>query len=292
MTDLFRLGTASCESGPRTLLNSTAGTYYLCDLIGKEVGVREIIADWSVLRPVLMEAVGRAPGHKSLDENDIQFLAPVPNPSKLICVGTNYHDHLREMHVTDLPQFPYAFLRPNLCLAGHRDDVFLPDWPQFVDWEAELGIIVGKTGNGFKGTAARAAIAGYTIINDLSARDWIESRPWVGIDWVMQKAWDHFQPTGPWFTPAEFVPDPHALDIELTVNGAVRQKSNTSEMIFGVDAIIEHLSAIMTLEAGDIIATGTPAGVGFGLVPRVSLQRGDTVIVTIEGLGQLETTMH
>jgi 2-keto-4-pentenoate hydratase/2-oxohepta-3-ene-1,7-dioic acid hydratase in catechol pathway len=136
------------------------------------------------------------------------------------------------------------------------------------------------------------AIAGYTIINDVSARDWIESRPSVGIDWVMQKAWDRFQPTGPWITPSEFIANPNDLHIWLTVNGVMKQDSNTSQMIFGVGAIVEHLSKIMTLEPGDIIATGTPAGVGFGARPRERLRKGDVVRVGIDGLGTLENRIE
>ena len=291
MREMFRLGTALIEGGQRTLLNAEGRAYRLSDLLGEEIPVIELIRDWDTQKPRLFGAADKAKSSEALDEADLAFLSPIPNPSKLVCIGTNYHDHLKEMHVTTPPEYPYAFLRPNQCLAGHREVVALPEWPKFVDWEAEMGIIVGKTGRHFKGAAAREAIGGYTVLNDLSARDWIENRPFVGIDWVMQKAWDGFQPTGPWYTPAEFVKNPMALDIELTVNGVVRQKSNTSQMIFDVDAIIEHLSAIMTLEVGDIIATGTPAGVGFGQRPRINLQSGDKMVVTVAGLGALETTM-
>ena len=291
MSEPIRLGTGILDDAEHTLLGLVEGVYLLSDLLETEVPLIEIIGDWTGYRPRLFEAAEKARNRRPIDQDAIRFVAPVPKPPKLVCVGTNYHDHLREMGITTVPEYPYAFLRPNLCLAGHREKVPLPDWPKFVDWEAELGIVIGKTGRDFKGEEARNAIAGYTIINDISARDWIENRPWVGVDWVMQKAWDRFQPTGPWFTPSEFVADPQALDIQLTVNGTVRQKSNTSEMIFGVDAIVEHLSSIMTLEVGDVIATGTPAGVGFGQKPRISLHKGDKMVVAIEGLGELETTM-
>src|SRR5438128_2194155 len=142
-----------------------------------------------------------------------------------------------------------------------------------------------------RGAAVLDAIAGYTIINDLSARDWIRGKPEVGIDWVMMKAYDGFSPIGPWFTPAEHVPDPQALGIRCWVNDELRQDSNTSEMVFGVQAILEHLAGIMTLLPGDVVATGTPAGVGFGRDPQQFLHAGDAVAIEIDGLGRLETTM-
>lgn len=129
----------------------------------------------------------------------------------------------------------------------------------------------------------------YSLLNDVSARDWIAEAPPVGIDWVMQKAFDGFAPMGPLITPAAFVHDPQHLSMTLTVNGQVKQHSTTANMIFSVREIIEHLTSIMTLEPGDVIATGTPAGVGYAKKPPEYLRAGDTMIVEIEGLGQLET---
>lgn len=291
MAEPFRLGTTLIEGSERTLIESAGQIHLLSDLTGEEASVLSLLQHWDTYRPGLGDAASAAAARQGMDEADVRFLSPITNGPKLICIGTNYHDHLREMGISDPPEFPYAFLRPHTCLAGHREDVPLPDWPEFVDWEAELGMIIGKRGRNLKGAAARDAIAGYTPINDISARDWIANRPWVGIDWVMQKGWDKFQPTGPWLTPAEFVPDPQALDIELTVNGKVEQSSNTSEMIFGIEAIVEHLSRIMTLECGDIIATGTPAGVGFGRKPPLKLNPGDEMVVRIAGLGELHNRM-
>lgn len=286
----YRLGTAVREGAEVTLFNIDQGSFFLRDLVDDAPPLVELVRDWAVWRPRLAALASSSLVAEPLDEAGLVFLPPIPRPPKLVCIGTNYHDHLREMGVSTAPEFPYAFLRPNLCLAAHKERVTLPEWPTYVDWEAELAIVVGQQGRGFTGAQRAEAIAGYTIVNDLSARDWIENRPWVGIDWVMQKAWDGFQPTGPWFTPREFVRDPQALDIELLVNGITRQKSSTAEMIFGVEAIMEHLSRIMTLEVGDIIATGTPAGVGFGQKPRISLAGGDRTEVRIEGLGSLAST--
>ena len=137
-----------------------------------------------------------------------------------------------------------------------------------------------------------ACIAGYSLLNDVSARDWIAEAPSLGIDWVMQKAFDGFAPMGPLITPATFVPDPQKLSIILSVNGQVKQNSTTANMIFSVREIIEHLSSIMTLEPGDVIATGTPAGVGHGRKPPEYLKPGDRMVVEIEGLGQLVTPVQ
>lgn len=287
----YKLGTGIVDGVAHPLVLSGGQIFLLCALLGREAerSLEAVLDRWSVMEGKIGAALERVSG-PAVSEEDVTFAAPLSNPRKVICIGTNYHDHLREMKVTALPGFPYAFLRPQTCLAAHGEDIPLPAGPKMIDWEAELGIVVGaRIGPGDGGDPARA-VAGYTVLNDVSARDWIQTRPFVGIDWVMQKGWDKFQPTGPWITPARFVADPGNLGIELTVNGVTRQKSNTSEMIFGVRAILTHLSAIMTLEPGDIIATGTPAGVGFGMSPQEFLKPGDRVAVTIEGLGTLENT--
>lgn len=284
----FRLALAEID-GARPVIERSGVCHRIDRLLnGNEPDIVEILAQWPHWQPLLDATFAQADRDAAIDPGKLRYLPPISRPPKLVCIGTNYRDHLREMNVTDIPQYPYAFLRPLTCLAAHGDDIPLPAWPKLIDWEAELGVIIAKGGRDLKGAAARAAIGGYTVINDLSARDWIVDRPWVGIDWVMQKAWDKFQPTGPWIVPAAFVMNPQNLAIELTVNGILRQKSNTGEMIFGVQEIVEHLSRIMTLEPGDVIATGTPAGVGFGQRPPLSLTGGDIVRVTIEGLGTLE----
>ena len=219
-----------------------------------------------------------------------RWLLPV-YPAKLVCIGTNYHGHLREMN-TSPPRVPYSFLKPvSTGLVPSGAPVVLPVVSKMVDWEAELAVVIGRSLHGVRGSAVLDAVAGFTIINDLSARDWIVDRPKeVGIDWVMMKAYDGFSPIGPLVTPREFV-DPQNLGIRCWVNGELKQDSNTSDMVFGVQAILEHLAGIMTLEAGDVIATGTPAGVGFGRHPQQFLHAGDTVAVEIDGLGRLETLM-
>jgi 2-keto-4-pentenoate hydratase/2-oxohepta-3-ene-1,7-dioic acid hydratase in catechol pathway len=144
---------------------------------------------------------------------------------------------------------------------------------------------------GVTGTAVMDAIAGYTVYNDLSARDWLASAPPVGVDWVMMKGWDGFSPIGPWVTPARFVSDPQRLAVRSWVNGELKQDSSTEQMIFGVQAILEHLGSIMTLQPGDVVATGTPAGTGFGASPQQFLHPGDVVECEVQGLGRLRTPM-
>ncbi|MEM7345070.1 MAG: fumarylacetoacetate hydrolase family protein, partial [Chloroflexota bacterium] len=176
-------------------------------------------------------------------------------------------------------------------LVGSEVEVQIPTQSTMVDWEAELAIVIGQRCRQVRGEAALAAVAGYSIINDLSARDWIASAPPVGIDWIMQKAFDGFCPMGPFITPAEFVTDPDNLQLSLTVNGVLKQDSNTANLVFSVQQMVEHLASIMTLEPGDVIATGTPAGVGYSRKPQEFLKPGDEMIVEIEGLGQLVTRM-
>lgn len=290
----YKLGTALVEGETRPVALVGGRVFTLGELLVSDrsqrapATLRELFAEWSSFKGVLAQAVRNlSRSERGREPDDLVFLPPVTNPSKLICIGANYRDHLAEMKAPDLPTYPYAFMRPQSSLAAHREEIVLPGWPKMVDWEAELALVIGQFDrNG--ASDLLDAIAGYTIVNDVSARDWIAGRPSIGVDWVMQKAWDRFQPTGPWITPAEFVADPQALPIELTLNGVVKQSSSTSQMVFGVREIIRHLTAIMTLTPGDIIATGTPAGVGFGRVPQEFIRAGDTVRVSIGGLGTLE----
>ena len=252
--------------------------------------VQAMLADWPRWHATLADARGRTDA-RPLDLTAARWLPPIEAPPKLVCIGINYRDHIAEMGRAALPEFPYSFLRPATCLAAHEQSIVLPGGPRMIDWEAELGVVIGRRARDVRGEDALAAVGFYTVVNDLSARDWIESAPFVGIDWVMQKAWDQFQPTGPWLTPAAFVPDPQALPIRLSVNGLVKQESNTAQMVFGVRQIVEHLSRMMTLEPGDLIATGTPAGVGFGRSPREFLHAGDMVEVTVGPLGTLRNRL-
>ena len=286
----YKLGVGLIEGRAVPIALVGASVVTLEELLGADApaGLMEAFADWPRFDPLIEAAAATVTGGRSAET--IEFLSPVPNPRKVICIGANYRDHLAEMKVTALPKYPYSFLRPPTSLAAHGEEIRLPAGPELVDWEAELGIVIGRQLGPGDRIDASDAIAGFTVVNDVSARDWIATRPPVGIDWVMQKAWNRFQPTGPWITPARFVEQPQDLPIELTVNGVVKQKSSTAEMIFGVRDIVAHLSSIMTLEPGDLIATGTPAGVGFGRNPPERIRPGDRIRVTIGDLGVLENT--
>ncbi len=257
----------------------------------------KLVEDWSYWNEKLAQLANTLFANRSeqafsssLVKEELQWLAPLLYPRKLICIGTNYRDHIAEMGISTLPRYPYSFLKPSTTtLIGSGAALQLPEQAKQVDWEAELAVVIGQKARHVRGAGAIACIAGYSILNDVSARDWIAEAPAVGIDWVMQKAFDGFAPMGPLITPATFVADPQQLSISLTVNGHVKQNSTTANMVFSVREIIEHLTSIMTLEPGDVIATGTPAGVGYGKHPPEYVRAGDTMIVEIEGLGQLET---
>ncbi len=259
-----------------------------------------LLEDWSYWKEKLPQVIDAlftdSPADdlsSSLLQSEPQWLPPVLYPRNLICIGTNYRDHIAEMGVTKLPKYPYSFLKPATnTLIGSGTPLQLPEQAKMVDWEAELAFIIGQKAHHVHGKDAMACIAGYSIINDVSARDWIAEAPPVGIDWIMQKAFDGFAPMGPLITPAAFILDPQHLSITLTVNGQIKQNSTTANMVFSIQEIVEHLTSIMTLEPGDVIATGTPAGVGHGKKPPEYLQSGDTMVITIEELGQLKTRIR
>jgi 2,4-didehydro-3-deoxy-L-rhamnonate hydrolase len=218
-------------------------------------------------------------------------LAPaVCRPSKIVCIGLNYVDHARETKAK-VPEEPVIFFKATTAWSGPDDDLVLPRGSVKTDWEVELAVVIGRRVKHARGDVAMAAIAGYSILNDISARDFLADQSFLGPDWVMLKGADGFAPMGPLITPAAFVPDPQALNLSLSVNGVPKQQASTADMAFRVRELIEHLTAFMTLEPGDVIGTGTPPGVGFGRRPQEFLKPGDRMVAEIEGLGQLTTTM-
>ena len=257
----------------------------------------ELMEDWPYWNDKIVQIVNAISANdgaqeiaRSLRQDELHWLAPLLYPRKLICIGTNYWDHIAEMGISKRPMYPYSFLKPaTTTLIGSGTSLHLPVQAKQVDWEAELAVVIGQKAHYLRGEDALACVAGYTLLNDVSARDWIAEAPPLGIDWVMQKAFDGFAPMGPLITPAAFVANPQHLSITLTVNGQIKQHATTANMIFSVQEIIEHLTFIMTLEPGDVIATGTPAGVGHGKHPPEYLRSGDIMVVEIEGLGQLTT---
>jgi 2,4-didehydro-3-deoxy-L-rhamnonate hydrolase len=263
------------------------------DSLPSGFGLSEMLDDWATWLPRIKRAVesGESQGdtYRIADVSEVTWRAPILKPRKLICMGTNYAGHATEVS-SDPLKAPYSFIKSSSnTLRGSGATITLLDVANMNDWEIELAVVIGKAARHVNAARAMDYVAGYSIINDVSARDWVASSPkFLGIDWVVGKSIDGYAPMGPTFTPAEFVANPQNLNLELTVNGKVMQKGNTSQMVFSIAQIIAHLSRIMTLEPGDIIASGTPEGTGFGHKPPVFLKDGDLVRGTIDGLGTLE----
>lgn len=206
----------------------------------------------------------------------------VARPGKVVCIGLNYRDHAAESGMP-IPAEPIVFLKASNTVVGPYDDVLIPRGATKTDWEVELGVVIGREARYLESTAdAAACIAGYCVSHDVSERAFQLER---GGQWTKGKSCDTFNPLGPWLVTADAVGDPQALDLSLAVNGDQRQHGNTRTMIFPVLEIVRYLSQFMTLEAGDVISTGTPPGVGMGMKPPRWLQAGDRVELTITGLG-------
>ncbi len=208
--------------------------------------------------------------------------APVPNPRKVLAVGLNYRDHAEEAS-QPIPQRPIIFSKAPGCIVGPGHAIYMPRHSVAVDWEAELCIVIGKKARYVSAADAEQYIAGYCVGNDVSVRDWQFHAP----TWIMGKAFDTHGPIGPWLVTPDEV-DVGNLAIQLWVNGEQKQSSNTNQLIFGIGEIIEYISSGITLDPGDVIFTGTPAGVGGTKRPPEFLKIGDTVRVEIAGLGSLE----
>jgi 2-keto-4-pentenoate hydratase/2-oxohepta-3-ene-1,7-dioic acid hydratase in catechol pathway len=212
-----------------------------------------------------------------------KLLAPIANPSKVICIGLNYRDHALETN-SPIPEEPVVFNKFPQAVVGPDDAVVLPAVAHEVDYEAELVVVIGKRASRVRREDAFQYVAGYTVGNDVSARDWQKGRP--GGQWLLGKTPDTFAPTGPYLVTADEV-DPHNLQVQLRLNGETMQNSSTKELIFGVDELIAHLTQLFALQPGDLIFTGTPPGVGAARKPPVWIKPGDRMDVEIEGLGVL-----
>jgi 2-keto-4-pentenoate hydratase/2-oxohepta-3-ene-1,7-dioic acid hydratase in catechol pathway len=218
----------------------------------------------------------------SAELSSVTLLAPIPRPPKFICVGLNYRDHAIEskMEIPEVPTFFNKF--PNVVI-GPNEKIVLPRNSEKPDYEAEFAFVIGRSGRHIAKDRWADYVFGYTIVNDVSARDFQLRTS----QWLMGKTFDTFAPMGPWLVTADEIADPHNLDISMTINGEVLQKSNTRELIFGVPELIEYLSSVVTLEPGDIVSTGTPAGVGFGHTPPRWLKPGDECVIRVQGIGEL-----
>ena len=216
----------------------------------------------------------------------VQLASPVAAPSKILAVGLNYRAHAEETG-SQLPESPLIFSKCTSSLTGPGEAIRLPRISDKIDYEAELAVVIGTEARSVKAADALDYVAGYTILNDVTARD-LQRRE---RQWVRAKGLDTFAPCGPWLVTPDEIHDPHSLDIELRLNGEVRQKSNTSDLIFRIPEIIEFASQDLTLKPGDIISTGTPPGVGFAREPASFLKAGDRIEISIQGIGTLSNTV-
>ncbi|WSQ14755.1 fumarylacetoacetate hydrolase family protein [Streptomyces sp. NBC_01231] len=230
-----------------------------------------------------LEAASAADGRRYTGA-EAEFAPLVPRPTKVVCVGLNYQKHIKEMG-RDLPDHPTLFSKFADTLIGALDDVQRPVETEQFDWEAELAVVVGRQVRRADEAEAEAAIAGFTVLNDVTCRDWqFRTR-----EWLQGKNWDSTTPLGPFLVTTDEVGGPHpALDIRCEVNGQVMQQDNTGDLLFDPVHLVRYVSTMIRLNPGDIIATGTPGGVGHARKPQLFLREGDTIVTEIEGVGRLE----
>jgi len=247
--------------------------------------IREVLAAGPELLQRLRRALPEATAGVALAA--VKLEAPVPDAQKYLAIGMNYHDHAEEAAKAGVPvpKNQLWFNKQVSCITGPYDPIYKPRVSDKMDYEAELGVVIGKRCRYVSVEDAPSVVGGYFVCNDVTARDWQFKSP----TYTLGKSFDSHGPIGPWITTADEVPDPHALQMQLWVNGELRQSASTGGMIHNIWQQIHELSQVMTLEPGDLIATGTCAGVGISL--GKFLQPGDVVKVAIEGLGQIENTV-
>ena len=259
------------------------------DLHATDPGLPACMKSLLAASPAVRKAASEVASSKSAVKyaaNAVKLLPPVPNPSKILCIGLNYRDHAIEGN-KPIPEEPVIFGKFPNTLIAHGDPIKLPKVAKKVDYEAELIIVIGKQGKHIPNNdTAFQFVGGYTVGHDVSARDW----QFIGAEkqWIIGKTFDTFAPTGPVLVTADELTNPHKLQIQLRLNGTTLQNSNTKEFIFGVPHLLWYLSQCVTLEPGDLIFTGTPPGVGIARNPPVLLKAGDVAEVEIEGIGTLK----
>jgi 2-keto-4-pentenoate hydratase/2-oxohepta-3-ene-1,7-dioic acid hydratase in catechol pathway len=235
--------------------------------------------------PDALAAAGKLANDSSssaIPATSVRLRAPIPKPRKLLCVGLNYRDHAEETG-SEIPDVPTIFNKFATAVIGPGDQIVLPKVSKSPDYEAEFAFVIGRGGRHIPADNWREHVFGYTIVNDVSARDYQRATT----QWLMGKTFDTFAPMGPWIVTADEIADPHALDISMTIGGEVLQRSNTQNLIFKIPDLISFLSSVFTLEPGDIVSTGTPAGVGAARKPPRFLRPGDECVVNISGIGEL-----
>jgi 2-keto-4-pentenoate hydratase/2-oxohepta-3-ene-1,7-dioic acid hydratase in catechol pathway len=233
-------------------------------------------------RQLAQQVVNTAPDRSLLPEEEVRLLAPVPRPSKIICLGHNYFDHMG-IGRTEPPEYPTFFCKTANTIVGSGEPIVLPRVSTQVDFEAELAVIIGQRARHVAIDQALNVVAGYSIFNDVSARDYQKRTS----QWMIGKSFDTFGPFGPALVTTEEIPDPHELELVLTLNDLERQHTNTRNMIFSIPRLIAYLSEVMTLESGDVISTGTPAKINGEPGVPVFMKSGDMVTIQIEKIGEL-----
>ena len=285
----MRLATIQTPAGPRPAVRVGDDFVDLLatapDLPGSVRGILEGGAD--MLRRVA--EVAKRAGAVCHAVSSVAILPPIPDPHKVICIGLNYRDHAAESGAA-IPRDPVLFSKFATALIGPEAAIILPKVSTKVDYEAELVLVIGKPGRFIPRERAMDHLAGCMVGHDVSARDWQLEKD--GKQWLAGKTFDTFAPTGPELVTLDEVGDPHALGIRLRLNGKTMQDSNTSQLIFRADELIAYISQVVTLQAGDLIFTGTPPGVGAARKPPVYLADGDIVEVEIDGLGVLRNPVR
>ncbi|XP_066423576.1 fumarylacetoacetate hydrolase domain-containing protein 2-like [Molothrus aeneus] len=271
--------------GPRLGLEEAPGGD-LVDLSAAEPELPRSMREFLEIGPRGLELARRVlqSGQHRVPRGAARLLAPIGDPQKVICVGLNYHDHCQEQ-AAKVPREPLIFSKFPSAIAGPFDDIVHPQDTSELDWEVELAAVIGKRGRHIEESVALEHVLGFTVANDVSARDWQMRRN--GRQWLLGKTFDTFCPLGPAIVTREAVPDVHNLWIRCSVNGQRMQDSNTQRLIFGVPALVAWVSRFVTLVPGDVLLTGTPAGVGVFRKPPVFLKPGDEVQCEIEELGAI-----
>jgi 2-keto-4-pentenoate hydratase/2-oxohepta-3-ene-1,7-dioic acid hydratase in catechol pathway len=241
-----------------------------------------VLAGGAAAKDAIAAFIAEPPAGATVPLASVKILAPIPRPPKFICVGLNYRDHAIESNMA-IPKVPTIFSKFSNTVIAPGENIVLPKQSTTPDYEAEFAFVIGTGGRHIAAENWKDHVFGYTIVNDVSARD-IQL---ATSQWLMGKTFDTFAPMGPYLVTADEIADPHNLKIGLSIDGVVLQDSNTKELIFKIPELIAFLSSVFTLEPGDVVSTGTPAGVGFARKPPRLLQPGDNVVVSIEGLGEL-----
>lgn len=260
-------------------------------LLGPDGGLRDLSGQIADLGPATLD-LATLDRLKAIDpaslpavDGPVRLGACIARPGKFIGIGLNYRDHAAEAGMA-LPTEPVIFHKATSCMAGPEDDLILPPDAARTDWEVELGVVIGRVLKRVSPEEALAGVAGYCTVNDISERSFQLDR---GGQWTKGKSADGFGPVGPWLVTADEVPDPQALKLWLELNGERRQDGTTADQVFGVAEVLSYLSRFMTLEPGDLVTTGTPAGVGMGGRPQRFLKPGDHMVLEVEGLGRQST---